>query len=1201
MSKVDFSALVMQVMPALRDREVLLSEVARAESARASDTARAALAEIELVIRSADADYQHGGFDAALQGYQRARGLVYRLLHPTFDVSRWVRDRYVAKLPVGAAVEDALMSAAARLITVLRPQAVQATSLPALATTPLGDDLGRYVTGGFRRAAAGDAQLELVAFQALALMADGKPEIAVSVIEEALESEANRAGAHALASTRLNLAAAYLQSGSPEKARGLAEEAANGFARLKDHVGRAQALHAQAVGASVSGDQASADRLFEAAEKELGLPAPGRESMDLRSPSTAAVGARLPIRGGGFPRFTEVPVRREVRIPGGIVADRMHVTPTEVAGLNGRDPAILEPIRSRDVHSVTVRLPGRVDGWQVLPVPDVAERSTTESQWRVGVPVGERVIDLSVEAGSAISAADLRQLVYADRGSATRIGDLRLCGVDAASTSSYLTQLYGYALPLRVGDALHAVGLYEQAEASYIECAQYSFLNSTAEATAVWVRLARNVIEWGNTRYKAMDLEGAKAQYGRLISADGTEPTDSVLYGTPSLADPVATARELIAHLGNRPLPPLQWQIAGSLLDALSYLQQIAAGLDFFGLSLSPVHTFEYLQSVARGFAQDAIQAEREYVNFRSRQQVDAATRRDLETTRAMAYAEAAGREAQYRSAQADTTAAQHALALAQRRRADAISQRDAYASASWTQIWSQAAATAQGMGSDSWFNEISELADKLDRGESISGERGKLAAAYTLRAGRRTREYELAKMQDSIDELTAAIPVAQAQLTSAQQRAVASEIAWQAAVQRAQMSDSALAAFDSNEFTPDAWAAMADVMRDISRDYLWRAIRLAKLMERAFNFEHDSVLAIIKDDYGHAIANASGTDALLMGGDSLRADIESFTYVAITTTRRKQSQIKDMLSLAREFPAHFEQFRQTGVLAFETDLYEFDRLHPGFYQQRMDAVEIEFVGLVPEEGLNGTLTAGGVTRYRARDGETGQRVHQVDTMALSDFQLRNDMFLYQAPTGVRGLFQGIGVGTTWELHLPKRSNDFDFRRIVDVRLVIYYSAIYDLGLRSTVLTRPPRAGELAAVRDFNLRYDAPDAWYGFYRSGAVDFVLDEVRLPANQQAFTINDVQIRLQPRAEIDPAGITLSVTPPGGTAAAVTTDARGVADLSDAVPGLAGTSPLGSWRIEVTGGDSVTEDGVLQPGRIITMQLGLDYTFEYPAEEA
>ena len=368
--------------------------------------------------------------------------------------------------------------------------------------------------------------------------------------------------------------------------------------------------------------------------------------------------------------------------------------------------------------------------------------------------------------------------------------------------------------------------------------------------------------------------------------------------------------------------------------------------------------------------------------------------------------------------------------------------------------------------------------------------------------------------------------------------------------------------------------------MREISRGYLWRAIRLAKLMERAYNFEHDTKLSVIKDDYGYAVANASGSDAVLLGGDGLLADVESFTYVAITSTLVKASRIKDAVSLATQFPAHFEQFRRTGVLSFETDLLEFDGLHPGHYQQRIEAVEIEFVGLVPAEGLNGTLAAGGVTRYRTRSGDTGQRLHQVDTMALSDYLVRNDVFLYQAPTGVRGLFQGIGVGSTWELRLPKRSNDFDFRRIVDVRLVLYYTALFDTGLRShEVLARPPRAGELSALRNFNLRYDAPDAWYGFYRNSAVDFVLDAVRLPANQTSFAIEDVQLRVQPRDGVPAEGIELFITPPPRRRPWPSRPTRPGRPPSPApTRRWSAPSPLGTWHIAITGGAPVTEGGVL-----------------------
>ena len=219
--------------------------------------------------------------------------------------------------------------------------------------------------------------------------------------------------------------------------------------------------------------------------------------------------------------------------------------------------------------------------------------------------------------------------------------------------------------------------------------------------------------------------------------------------------------------------------------------------------------------------------------------------------------------------------------------------------------------------------------------------------------------------------------------------------------------------------------------------------------------------------------------------------------------------------------------------------------------------------------------------------------------MALSDFELRNDLFVYAADSRIRGLFQGLGVGGTWEVLLPRRSNAFDFARIVDVQLVLYYTATFDLGLREAVLTRPARPGELAAVRDFNLRYDAPEAWYGFYRTAAVDFTLDRVRFPANQLNPVTTTVQLRLQPVSGVDPGGITLVVTAPGQVAVELTTDAGGAVDLTAAVPALVGETPLGAWRLEVTGGPSMMQDGQVRPERLVSVQVGVEYSFTYPEE--
>jgi hypothetical protein len=220
--------------------------------------------------------------------------------------------------------------------------------------------------------------------------------------------------------------------------------------------------------------------------------------------------------------------------------------------------------------------------------------------------------------------------------------------------------------------------------------------------------------------------------------------------------------------------------------------------------------------------------------------------------------------------------------------------------------------------------------------------------------------------------------------------------------------------------------------------------------------------------------------------------------------------------------------------------------------------------------------------------------------MALSDFALRNDVFVYQAETGVRGLFQGIGIGSTWQLHLPRRSNDFDLNRIFDIHLVLYYTAAFDAPLRELVLARPPRDGELARVKDFALRYDFPDAWFAFYRSGAAQFSLDRVRLPLNQTSFKTLSTVLRVVTKPGVSSEGIEVRITTPSGASGTATTDAQGAVSSDDAaLAALEGGDPVGSWEIDVVGGASLANGGGLAFERISNIQLGLEYGFEYVDE--
>ncbi|MGH2995062.1 MAG: hypothetical protein ACRDN6_07270 [Gaiellaceae bacterium] len=1182
------------VLPRRRAAEEVIAEIDLGRTGGATEASRARVAELELHIDTGDDHYGAGRYEAALEEFKTARALIYELLNPEFDVHAF-RRRRGAVLPVSAELERSLLEVSVSVADAIRPRAVETRPVFTRETqVAVPDALKPLVKTGFRET-LGEESLQRAGAQGVALIEDGKPEAAIELMEDALAKArelGNRADRTLSAVLELNLAGAYLQILGSDKAGALAAASQRDFEAAGDLIGQAQAVHLAGVAASRAGRKEEADALL------------ARAAALLKRAEQRSGSERPPVREPPSPErlapFSPVPGRRlsPTALPALTLGDG-HIATRVVSS---RDLADLKPIADMDPQTVTLRLPGRTEGWTVLPLPDNVQREKQSRAWEIGVLAGGKLATFTMAGGTLPSADDVIKAIYQPRVAAKKLKDLEWTIVDASTTTFYLTHLYAYALPVKIGDAERELGRYAQAEQAFLQAAAYTYLNREIEATAVWLRLARTALAAGDALYRAEDLPRAKAEYEKLITTTGGVP-GGLLYATASLVVPADEARTLIGKLAERPLPDVNWEIAEVVLTAYGQLQQILDGLDFYGLVLSPIHTFEYLQSIARGFAQEAIQAEREFVNFKSHAEMEASTRRDLQAAKSMAQAEADARYQQLLAAQEDESAAQRALDLAVKRRDDAVSQRSQYASASATQIWAAAAAQAQGMGEDSWYHEISALADKLARGESISGPRGKLAAAYTLHAGRKSRDYELKRMQDNIDELTRGIGIAQDQWDAAKRRRAVAEIGWQAGLQRAQFAAASLTAFENEFFTPETWSKMGDVLRDISRSYLFRAIRIAKLMERAYNFENDSELELIKNEYGEAVATEqAGRDTRLLGGDSLLSDIESFTYHAITTKTRKASRIKDVLSLSSLYPAQFEEFRRTGLLAFETDLYEFDRLHPGFYGQRIEAVELEVIGVLPETGLNGTLTAGGVSSFRKRDGSSQVRVHQVDTLALSDFVLREDIFLYSAETGVRGLFQGLGLGTTWQLHLPKRSNDFDFRRIFDLQLSIYYSATFEAALRSQVLTTPPRPGELAFLRTYGLRYDFPDAWYGFYRDGETSFALDRFKLPMNQQSFKVRAASFRVVTKPGVSSKNIDLEVTAPGRPAATVKTNVDGVVSTDDApLAPIKGTSPLGTWDVAVRGGPSVTEGGVLKFDRVYNVQLGLEYEFEYVPEAA
>lgn len=1220
----------------------------------ASNDATAHVQAAEAQLRQAQAFYRARRYQDAINAYKAVQSLIYTLINPGHRTAAHLLDDALM-LPVGKDIELAVAEASLKLAEAIHPVMTAPRPPVSVSGVRIPDELAMLSQIGFTSDAAVPLDLREAATVGLEHLAQGRISQAVEVLSGALDrvgqpqtSEEN-ANAGTIA---LDLSAARLSAGDAQEAGRLTEMAASFFEAAGDGLGRAQALHNQAVVFQRLGE---ADKAAAAAEKAdqafrevatswgatitTGPPPepPGEPSEP--APLPPAGGGHIPISGG--PMVSHLPHGGGTMITlpnrgGTIVSAHLANVFSEAAaagavGSGGRfnlpaaavanlptassvfsgavvsmpavpptinpsvDLADLAFIPAKDPSVVAVRWPGAGEGWAGVALPNPAETEQQTRTWALNLATDKQLVSIQWKDGVRPEAPALLDSVYKARIETKSLRDLVFRPRDVGETTAYLTHLYAFVIPQALGDCYQQIGNFERAEAYYLQAAEYSFINTELEAPALWIKLANNLLLWGDHLYRQEQLEDAKQVYGRLITDGGKAPTGSPLYDLGVFAGPVADAKKILAALDDPGSTGVNPALALPLVTVWARWQYLLAGLDYYGTSFMPIFTFEYLQQVARAFAQQAAHAEQEYVNFQVHAEAETASRRDLQGAVTLSQAEAAGRDEQLRAAQSDGNAMEDAVHLAELRAADAAADRVRYEVLGYDQVKFQSVAAAHSAHEDWHGNEIRQLARDMEAG-SWEGNYGKLAAAATYLAGMKSYEYQLARLDDVAAEMQATIPIAQQQLEAAKHREIAAALAAEAAHLRTSLTEDALAAFENEVFTPELWTRMAEAMRELSRSYVEWAISGAKLMERAYNFETDSELKVIKSDYP-----GSETGGLL-GAEYLQRDVDSFTYHYVAHTRTKETNVKDVLSLANEYPMPFGEFLQSGKMTFETVLRDADLRHPGLYGQRVQSVEIEMIGLMPPEGVKGTLRGGGVSRYRTADGGERTRVHTTDTMALSEFTVRGDAFVYRMDPRMHGLFEGQGVATTWELELPRRSNDLDYRLITDVRLVIYYNARFDQALKDSVLTRPAVDGELVHVRDLLLRYDFPEAWYGFLDTGQMNFDLTERYLPRNETNFHTDKVSLRLLLAEGVPPQDVSVTLKLPGKAAVTADTDANGgigTAPGNDLEGKMGGALP-GTWELSVkpkVGSPLLDEDGKLKGDLIEQVAIISQYRFDWP----
>lgn len=764
---------------------------------------------------------------------------------------------------------------------------------------------------------------------------------------------------------------------------------------------------------------------------------------------------------------------------------------------------------------------------------------------------------------------------------------------------AYIPHMYFYAIPMSIGDCHYGMGNLQVAFDSYLGVLNYPFINKNYEIVKVWTKLAQTNVDMGDQAYRnAKDnpaaFAPAKTFYEKIVLTNKTISAASPLYADAKFADiklrvtNFLAAADVLAVIENP-------AITSIVLNAHSKLQQIQAGLNFFGFGQDyiPPFSFEYLQNTARYFAQHASQIEQRYIQYKSLAENEEFRREQL-------------------NQQAEV--ARQSVILEQRGVAEAQKGIDvANASVNYATVQVQAAQAAQADFNSVRYEllELSEIeawanASSVDRDDqvklTITGyeyfgadheRRNVVLKRLAAQKAQISQELEANKLARAITSAQSYKGIATAQLGQANARKAIAEQRVKIAQLQERHTLENRDFLDMREFGARLWYELAQQAKRIKQRYLDMATEIAFLMERAYNAETERNLSVIRYDYD---ITSSGN---LMGADLLTADIDYFTYDHITTTKTKKIPVKKTISISDNYPTQFHLLKTKGKCSFETVLADFDREHPGFYLAKIRNVELVFVGISGTNSIAGTLRNIGVSRFRRTTGAIIQRLYPADVMALSQYEIRQDSLAFRFNPNDLRLFENNGIDTLWQLDLPMSANDFDYSEILDVHLVLYYDGFFSPDLETTIIAALPTTGTASQV--LSMKVSAPDELFYLKNKGEADIVFDNLLFPGNQKDLIRKSTTIKVTGTPLVFKnlkIRMTCTAQP---TEIIIQTDATG--EIND----IAATSPLkalqnksikDTWKWKITGADNpnLVQNGALDLSGLNDVLIFSPYNFNY-----
>jgi len=1155
------------------------------------------LLEIEQHLTKAHEVYFQKKYQQAIDEYKLAECLIYQILDSSFPLAAARRPE--VEFSVDKSLFNPLISSSLEFIEALAPRTIESNFGPAFVDVPKNviekltrySDLGVNPADGIPRIVHYDSQL------ASAYAERGQWERAEYFYKRAqsnLGAPLTPEAKSAKASLDLSLAGIYIQMGRTSEANILLGQASNVFKENKDIVGEAQVNLNMAAVLAKEGKHDEAATYLKKADQLI------KKAQDLPEAGSSQGGL------SGITRITPLMIKPNLS---SLLTTRPDLTPVverittaiSIARLGSIRPDALSDMPESKGLAVTYRQPGKGAGWTKQQVETKVEAGERAYMKELGILVGDNVLKVKWKSGSVVPAQQIINGIYQWRVDRKILGEVNWRYDLPSDFAVQLPHIYFYVIPVALGDCYHAIGEYEKAETYYLKAADYEYININIEVPNLWQKIADNILEWGNLLYRNDEYQNALDIYRKVLEPPGTATVvwgESPLYKHPKLKIVGDKVKTMLTNYDTSGVGNMNPALAAIVLEIRAKVLQLNAGLDFLGIPVDivPIWSFDYLQNIARYFAQQAIHAEREFINFWDRAENEALTRQQLQQAEILGSAEQELAKKQREAAEAEKEVYDAGKDLATLRRQNAQRNRIDYSNMTAERIYYDAAIATLGAGSSVDWETIEEHIRRLQEERKTKGERGHLIGARTLERGRMTRDYELAAMDRQIDELQQGEVMAQAQLNAADARVDVAKQMEEVARLRKEAASQNLAAFNNQFFTPEVWYQMGSFMWGISKSYLYMAIQMARMMQRAYNFENDLNRHFIKADY------STNTVKGMLAGDALLLDIDSFTYDLTTTIKRKEIPVKQTISLAERYPFLFEtQFRRNGKMEFETRIEDFDMAYPGTYGRRLESIEVEIEGMLPRSGVKGILTNGGISRYRTSNfNQIKFRIQPRETLVLSEYRIKEDAIVFPSDPRALKIFEGAGVAGSWTLEIPRSINDLDFNSITDVRLTFYYHARYDESLANDVKSQlNTLAGQNLRSRSIPLRWAYPDAFFHFQDTGQLAFLLDPIYFPFNEINPKIRNLSMLIITQPGINPTGwkVRLGVPAHPDTIVASTNSQGEIALTADHPwqPLAAGTV-IGDYLVEMRAEENpnLVENNVLKLDDIRNIVLILEYEY-------